>query len=345
MDKNCVKNNKIYGLDYIRAICAIFIVIYHYSTRYFDSWLGYKYESNKIGLWWGCWAVSIFFILTAFLTIYNLHEKSGGGMKFIKKRAIRLYPAYWVGLIFTTLLILILNIEKFIGVVPTAINFSMLQGFINVKNVDGVYWTLTYEIQFYVLIAIFIGLKKTDKIELFNSIWLVCVIAYFIANHICGNHFAIKIIDKLIMPKYASPFIMGASLAYIVKNKKAILSYINAFAALCIHGYVHSGGSYGFLWAAVYVAFLLVAMILIVVSVKTGFKFKYDKPFLFVASISYPLYLIHQNMGYLIFDKVGITENSAVLIIGCLILSLGIAYLIHRFLELPMVSFLKKRFE
>ena len=63
---------KIYGLNYIRGICAILIVLYHYTTRYLDIVYDCGAEKGHIGVWWGCWAVSAFFILSGLLTTLNI---------------------------------------------------------------------------------------------------------------------------------------------------------------------------------------------------------------------------------------------------------------------------------
>ena len=60
---------KNYGLNYIRGIGAILVMLYHYTTRYLDVMYDMGAESSRIGIWWGCWAVSIFFILSGFLTV------------------------------------------------------------------------------------------------------------------------------------------------------------------------------------------------------------------------------------------------------------------------------------
>ena len=70
------KRKNLSGLNYLRAISALLVVFYHYTTRYLDIVYNMGAEKSRIGLWWGCWAVSVFFILSGFLTLYSMSEKT-----------------------------------------------------------------------------------------------------------------------------------------------------------------------------------------------------------------------------------------------------------------------------
>ena len=118
----------IIGLNYVRGIAAILIMLYHYTTRFYDICYKAGAEENHIGLWWGCWAVSVFFILSGFLTVYTLNNKTSI-YTYIYKRAIRLYPAYWCAICLTTIVTRLYNVNMAVDNFSTIINFTMLQGF------------------------------------------------------------------------------------------------------------------------------------------------------------------------------------------------------------------------
>ena len=139
---------KIVGLNYLRAISALLVVFYHYTTRYLDIFYNMGAEASHIGLWWGCRAVPVFFMLSGLLTIYNLKPETTI-LSFETKRVIRLYPAYWVAILITTFTTYLFMPQLKVGLMPTLFNFTMLQGFVNITPVDGAYWTLRYEIWFY----------------------------------------------------------------------------------------------------------------------------------------------------------------------------------------------------
>ena len=148
---------KISGLNYIRAISAVLVILYHYTTRYTQSYHNVTLENT--GLWWGYRAVAVFFGLSGFLTAHNL--KATDTVKtFAKKRAIRLYPAYWVSIILTTVVTYLFLRERFIGIPSTIFNFTMLQEFVGIPSVDGAYWTLMHELWFYLITGALIFINK-----------------------------------------------------------------------------------------------------------------------------------------------------------------------------------------
>ena len=312
---------KIYMLDYIRAISCILIMLYHYTTRFFDSYYNLGYENNHIGVWWGCYAVAVFFILSGFLTVYNLRDEQP--KNFIIKRAVRLYPSYWIGIIFTTCVTLIFSIDKFIGIIPTLINFTMLQGFIpGMSNVDGVYWTLRYELQFYVIIAFIMVIKQTKKIDIICMIWILISIINNYLESVIGNGIVIKMLSFLFMTERAAPFIIGVAIAGIIKFKIKSVSCINlmlASVSMCGKNII-------------YIVPIIITTVLIFTSIKVNLKFKYDKPLVFLAGISYEVYLIHQVFGYRVFYicKEQLYINTYILIIPMMCISIGVAYLINR---------------
>lgn len=64
-------NNRFISLDYIRGICAILIMLYHYT--YFI--LNIKYESDSFIMRMGFYAVSMFYILSG-TTLFLVYHKT-----------------------------------------------------------------------------------------------------------------------------------------------------------------------------------------------------------------------------------------------------------------------------
>lgn len=63
---------RVLGLDWLRAVSMILVVLYHYTTRYQES-IGHV-DVWPVAVPWGCYAVNTFFILTGYLTFANLHR-------------------------------------------------------------------------------------------------------------------------------------------------------------------------------------------------------------------------------------------------------------------------------
>ncbi|MBQ3022804.1 MAG: acyltransferase [Clostridia bacterium] len=317
---------KNYGLNYIRGVGAILIMLYHYTTRYFDSLYNMGAESSHVGVWWGCWAVSVFFILSGFLTVANVNDTLTP-KKFAVKRVTRLYPSYWVAIILTTIVTYALNFPFKTDLVSTIFNFTMLQGFVGIPSVDGAYWTLRCELWFYVIITLTLFLKKRNY-TILSTIWLVLIIlqdGLFAALGIDG---ALDTIAKLILlSDWASAFIIGMSFCAIYKNKKDYLAYVNLLLCFAIEYTQRPLNRFIF---TIFIAALIYILIV------KRIKFKYDGILNFFASISFPLYLIHQKIGYNIIQKMenrgGGQPFGVALAIGT---SIALAYLVHKFVEIP----------
>jgi peptidoglycan/LPS O-acetylase OafA/YrhL len=106
----------------------------------------------------GAMAVVTFFLLSGFLSDFYGNEERP--IKYILKRFLRLYPGFIIGLILTSTFSFLFLKDAFVGWFDILLNFTMLPGLFGANPVDGVYWTLQYEIIFYGIILIFISLKK-----------------------------------------------------------------------------------------------------------------------------------------------------------------------------------------
>lgn len=103
------------GLDGLRAISMMLVVLFHY-TSYFSSQLA---ESGGA---WGAWVriastgwigVDVFFVISGFLITTTLLKRPVDSLasygKFIRRRAIRLLPAYVASLLIFTLVALLID--------------------------------------------------------------------------------------------------------------------------------------------------------------------------------------------------------------------------------------------
>jgi len=159
--------------DILRGTATFLVVLYHYTTRYNIS-IGHI-NQYMFNLSWGYVGVIIFFTLSGFLTFLNLHDKDTI-FSFIYKRIIRLYPVYWLSIIITTISMLFLLPDRVRSIPTILANFSMLQNFLGIDSVDGVYWTLSYEILFYFFVGIILLLKQKRNIVKIGLIGIIIAI-------------------------------------------------------------------------------------------------------------------------------------------------------------------------
>jgi peptidoglycan/LPS O-acetylase OafA/YrhL len=148
---------EIRALDGLRAVAALSIVLFHlllFTRVEYQPW------SQAVGNFWYVLAtgVQLFFTLSGFLLFrpYALALLTGKPLpstaRFYKKRALRILPAYWVALA----ILLALNWQ-------TAKDPAWLNGLTHAlfvhdifprynRDLDGPFWTLAVEAQFYLLL-------------------------------------------------------------------------------------------------------------------------------------------------------------------------------------------------
>ncbi|MCW3077470.1 MAG: acyltransferase 3, partial [Bacteroidetes bacterium] len=163
------------GLDYLRGLCALSILLYHYvewTMRGLDI-------SNPLGKL-GVYGVSMFYVLSG-LTMYLVYYKSFSLNKsflksFYLKRFFRIYPLMW--------LIMILSI-LFVGfkgsIKDLFIQFTGLFGIVDwAASVPAGMWSIGNELCFYLMLPIFFYCMKRGTISLviMTSVTF-CIYLYF----------------------------------------------------------------------------------------------------------------------------------------------------------------------
>lgn len=168
-------NNKIFKIQYLRALAAIFVIFAHTYTAllvYKNSNASYFYKISSIsGLdRFGEFGVFLFFTISGYIMMKTTIKKEWGrkfAYDFLIKRITRIYPLYWL----LTVLMLIVwgsglflkNQSYTVGYIFSSfllVPFYTHNGEINPIISQG--WTLMYEMFFYFFfsMAILFKIKK-----------------------------------------------------------------------------------------------------------------------------------------------------------------------------------------
>ena len=139
-----VPSRRLPALDGLRGLAALAVVLFHYTDRYRDFVPGPPMPFHVPR---GDFGVHLFFMISGFVILMSL-ERSGG-MGFVRGRIIRLYPAFWAAVLLTAAVTAIRPVAGVPTLPQVLVNLTMLQDYVGVPQIDGVYWSLTYEIGFY----------------------------------------------------------------------------------------------------------------------------------------------------------------------------------------------------
>ncbi|WMN15643.1 acyltransferase [Pseudomonas piscis] len=337
-------NNKerINEIDLYRFIAAISVMIFHYAFR------GSAYDDLSVMSYpllipvakYGYLGVQFFFMISGFvifMTATNATLKS-----FIRSRAIRLYPAFWACCTLTFITILIAEDPRFTATLRQYLsNMTMFSGFMHQPSIDGAYWSIFTEIRFYLLISVILILKKMKQAEYFMLAWLL----YTAKTFIVGT-------DKLSTPlisEYAVYFIAGASL-YLVRDSgltKLRIANLSGSFSLCLYQALHQAEIFEPTFKSelneVVISIIVICFFIAMglsATRKAGLIGKID--WSTIGAMTYPLYLLHQFIGYIIFNKLYSKIDTHLLFFGTVALMLCASYLINKFIEVPLSAKLRE---
>lgn len=318
-------------LDVFRGIAALTVVLYHYSFR-FDQLYGLE-TLSVTGLWLGRYGVHFFFLISGFVICWSL-SNANGLAAFLVSRVSRIYPAYWVAVVATFSIVAIVGLPgREVGVGAFLFNLTMLQDFFYVPRVDRAYWTLTVELTFYFWIALAYLAGQLHRAEyLFLPLMLLGALVHLGLVELPAR------LALLLLVKHANLF--GAGIVFFRLHasglgpaaRRTATWYLPLSAAVNFAVYPPIDALFV---SSFYVVFLLA------VCGRLGWLCR--APLLWLGGISYSLYLLHQNIGYVIIRTVESWIGSErVGIVVALVVVLIAADLLTRTVERPAARRLRR---
>ncbi len=297
------ENKRILELDALRGIAALAVFFYHASIYYKDS---IYFSVFRFGLT----GVDLFFIISGFVIFSSIQHKTR--MQFIKSRFLRLYPAYWIALTFTFLLILFKYYEKgILNLIPIKeylVNLSMIQEFFHVQNLDGPYWTLYIELFFYVIIFCF--LKK--EILIYIVLGVISITSLLVRFQIIPEILPFNFITMTPISAQSSLFLSGILFykVMITKNKlyfiPILLSLICHILILKSHYKIATIQDINF---NEHIILLSIFFLVFTLLAYNKLSFITIKPLIILGNISYTLYLSHQYLTTEILEYYLVKRN------------------------------------
>lgn len=311
-------------LDVLRGLAAIFVMFFHYS-KFWD-------EKSNLHLMfkYGYTGVLLFFMISGFVIFISIN-KSSNSLEFLYKRFARLYPTFWICLFLTSLIVKNIGLEgREVGWQDTLVNITMIPKIFGFKNVDGVYWTLCYEFFFYLLMAFLLKIQIIKNVLIWVIPWLfLCIVHNFIFQLPKTIAFSLNL-------SYGIFFISGILFSELKKNDNKIVIH---FLILCCLFFAIYGRND--LYEGCFVLFYYILFYLICFE---KINWCSNKLFVFLGTISYPLYLLHQNIGYIIISKLKLYLNNFNFFIVPSICSILLSFLVYKYFELPIMNKMRLKF-
>lgn len=305
---------RIRELDGLRGLAALGVLLFHYTYQYE---LSYGFHGDAP---WpfvlGKYGVHIFFMISGFVIFMTL-ERTRHTMDFAVSRFARLFPAYWSALLITLATITIGGLpDQAVSLRDGLVNISMLSDFFDAKEIDGSYWTLQIELFFYLQMGFWFFVGGIRRMRAVVILWLLLAVAYGALTRL-DLPFSYTLREVLII-RYI-PFFAAGVLFYRAHQRQderwvsAVLLIACAIALWLI-------------WSWREAAVVAVGSAIFTAILSGNLEMLRTDLFVYLGTISYSLYLLHQNIGYIIIaglDSRGLAPGLDVLIATSVILLLA----------------------
>jgi peptidoglycan/LPS O-acetylase OafA/YrhL len=325
-----MRSQRVAELDLLRLIAASAVVVYHYTyTPLIEGQLSpATFNGLQLLSRYGYLGVDLFFMISGFVILWSAEGKTPS--QFVRSRFLRLYPMFWIGLAITLLTLLIADRADGLTLGDVAANVTMLPRYLGSPLLDSVYWTLAVEFKFYVCIFLALLVRQMQNIEWWIYAWLAALMI--------GASVRSQILDWLTIAPYGF-FFVGGAICYLIRKRG--LSWFRILALLlCAEASMQAAAldTTGFttsilpadprhIEACVAVFYAVLFMISVNMVRLPDSNWVYS-----LGALTYPLYLLHNQIGKALFAKLPVTSEWTKLGFAMLI-SYSLAWLCSRFLE------------
>ena len=331
------------ALDTLRLVAAVSVMAFHFTAVNSPAWqfgiLPQTFHGVGRATAYGTLGVPLFFVISGFVMLMTAWGRDVPG--FVASRVGRLYPAYWAAVAISLVIVVFLWRDNawFQGFShPDALlNFTMFQETFGAQNLDKVYWTLSYEARFYVLVAVLMAIGMTRaRLITFAALWPV---AAAIAQQMDS-----QVLVTVLMPDFA-PFFAGGMLLYLIyRDGHDLFTWllvgfeVVAGAHQVLPIYMSSlDNDTPFAPSATVIALLIVACFGLVALTTLTRVASWNARWMTVAgALTYPLYLVHENLGWYVIHLLGNETGPWVAAGAAVACAVAAALALHHLVEKPL---------
>lgn len=325
-------------IDALRGLAALAVVGFHLTTRFAEVYGSGKSASLSFPL--GYYGVNLFFMISGFVIFMTL-ERTQRSMDFVVSRFSRLFPAYWVSVALTFGITHALGLPgREAGLSQAVLNLLMFHSLLGVPSIEGVYWTLVVELLFYVWMF---GLFRVRQLANVHH-WMIGLVGLRLLDFGTQKLLGLSIpwtIYELLNLKFIPWFALGVAIYALTqhqagqaRSRPAMLSMAVSLVSLLVTD-------------SVFVSLLAVALCALLSAAATGrLRMLSWGPLVWLGSISYPLYLLHEYIGWsvmlaLLRHGVGL-DVAALVALG---VGLLLAHGVSRGVELPALRWIRSAYK
>jgi peptidoglycan/LPS O-acetylase OafA/YrhL len=346
---------RIRGLDGIRGLAALFVVVNHIYLR---AWPGYPEVRAPFwaaGFIYGRFAVVVFIVVSGF-SLSIAPARSGwrltGAAEFARRRAWRILPPYWAALVFSALMTWLVVAQPG-WPVPNGksvlVNGLLVQDVFAVPSPNRAFWSIAIEAQLYVLFPLLIlAARRLHPIAMLGAVAAPVLTLGILGADGVG---AASDLVTQYTPDLAVLFAMGVAAAGVLRasewHRDLPWHWFAGVLAVPVLALITWQGSVwtidNFFWVDMALG-PAIACLLIAVATRRPrpvVRFLDARPLRTLGSFSYSLYLTHAPIVIAVYYGVlrwWIPRGTPTFLVTCAIavpLTVGFARLFAAVFELP----------
>lgn len=328
-------------LDCLRFAAALAVVASHWLSSGISTGTVQSIELSPVAgiASYGYLGVYLFFLISGFVISASARGKSAA--QFAVGRLVRLFPTYWAAMLITAAVAAFLGSTVMTITFPQVLaNLTMVSRIFGQTYVDSVYWTLFLELAFYAFVFILIFLGLGNRLDRLFPAWsaIVAAIAFL----------APTLRDEMLIGGIFALFVGGAIIAGIQRLgwswPRAIGLALSVAAAerYVLDDLAINQANQSPIAIAVIVAVFYGLILLQIVPSVGRWRIPMSQTF---GAWTYPLYLLHAQIGYMIFANFSNESNKWIVYAITFALMIFLSFLLHQVIEVRQRKFWKRVFE
>ena len=295
-------------LDAWRAIAALWVALFHftYAVQH-ERWHPYMAWLKPLATH-GYLGVNLFFVISGYAIAAfceRLKEQAHPLRKFVQQRALRLMPTYWLALLLTVGINVV--VWRFSSAhqsplstrLPTDAlswlgNIFLVQPYVGVRYISLVYWSLVVEIGFYVLVLLLMRVPRSWRLYVGG---LIAVVGCLWPGHALFNE-AMPITILRSWPEFCCGVLVYLTHRRWCRGQSMVSWPLWSLGALGIFSglspYSRLSGHVGLVWFGCLFSLLLIILLRWDAALSSHRSLS---GLLRIGAFSYSLYLLHYPLG------------------------------------------------
>jgi peptidoglycan/LPS O-acetylase OafA/YrhL len=325
------------GLDLLRLFAALMVVTYHYTFHgpgaFELTWLSLPDAAVVTRYFY--MGVPLFFVISGFVIAYSAAGRTV--LEFARSRFARIYPTFVVCMSITFAVAALFGQPEIdVSFHQWLANLLVVAPLLKQSYVDTVYWSIVYEITFYGLIAILLWLRLFDT-------RLLEVVGVWLLISLCNELlFGSEVLRRLLITNYSGFFASGILMFLAMKGGRDlritslfVLSVaLGALQADLDANWLRERGVELSHWIVVLLA--VAAPFVAAACVTVERQAVSSSVCLAFGGLTYPLYLMHQTIGYIIFNHMRWFGRPALLVLGTVMAMVLLSWMFYLTVDRPL---------